>query len=114
MDDPVSAGAALAVLRAKVRLHLAVTVLPSLACSAVLAVLLRTGIAKTLLLLVTPVVCAYLLALLGLALNLLMPRLDWISEAQAVKRSGSAFTAIFGAWGSCWPLCCCISRPNRL
>ena len=38
-------------------------------------------------------------AALGLILNLMMPRLDWINEAQAVKRSGSAVLAVFVDWG---------------
>lgn len=87
------------VLRAKLRLHMLVTVVPSLLCSVVLAALLRPDVLMTALLLVTPVVFSWLCAALGLILNLLMPRLDWINEAQAVKRSGSAFAAVFVDWG---------------
>lgn len=87
------------VLRAKLRLHMLVTAIPSLLCSAVLAVLLRSDPLMTAMLLVTPVVFTWLCAALGLILNLLMPRLDWVNEAQAVKRSGSAMIAIFADWG---------------
>ena len=86
-------------LRAKLRLHMLVTAIPSLLCSAVLAVLVRPDALMTVLLLVTPVVFSYLCAALGLILNLLLPRLDWVNEAQAVKRSGSALLSIFADWG---------------
>ncbi len=87
------------VLRAKLRLHMLVTVIPSLLCSAVLLVLLRPDPLMAAMLLVTPVVFSWLCAALGLILNLMMPRLDWINEAQAVKRSGSAMLAVFADWG---------------
>ncbi len=86
------------VLRAKLLLHLAVTGVPSLLASAVLLVLLRPGLLMGTLLLLTPLVFADLCAALGLMLNLFMPRLDWDSEAQAVKRSGSAMISIFADW----------------
>lgn len=76
-----------------------VTAIPCLLCSVVLAVLLRPDALMTAMLLVTPVVFSWLCAALGLILNLLMPRLDWVNEAQAVKRSGSAILAIFADWG---------------
>ena len=39
------------------------------------------------------------MAYLGLCLNLLMPRLDWVSQAAVVKQSGSVMAAVFGGMG---------------
>ena len=39
-----------------------------------------------------------MMATLGLALNLKMPKLDWANETAAVKSSLSALIAIFGGW----------------
>ena len=86
-------------LRAKLRLHLLVTMPPALVCAAAAAAVLRTGPLGTAALLVTPLAFTDVCAVLGLALNLRMPRLDWDSEAQAVKRSGSAMIAVFADWG---------------
>ncbi len=88
------------VLRAKLLLHMLLTAPPALICSAVLAAVLHLTPAGAVLTVVIPQVFSLLCAALGLALNLLLPRLDWISEAQAVKQSGSAVLALFADWGT--------------
>ena len=87
------------VLKAKLQMHMLVTAIPALLCSAVLAVILRADLLMTLMLLVAPVVFSFLCAVLGLVVNLLMPRLDWVNEAYAVKQSGSSILTIFADWG---------------
>lgn len=83
-------------LRAKLAMGLWITVPPALAACVVLTVVIGpdgAGIA-----LLFALVLAYCLFhnLLGLVCNLLMPRLDWESEAYAIKNSGSVMAAGFG------------------
>lgn len=87
------------VLRSKLRLHMLITAAPALLCSVVLNLVLLPDPLSAVLLLVTPAVFSFLCAVLGLTVNLLMPRLDWVSEAHAVKQSGSSMLAIFADWG---------------
>jgi len=46
-----------------------------------------------------PVIVQVFTALFGLYINLLLPKLDWTNEAQAIKQSGAAFIVAFGGMG---------------
>lgn len=87
------------VLKAKLWLHMLITAIPAALCGLALDIILRPQPLMAVLMVVTPVVFSYLCAVLGLVINLLMPRLDWVSEAYAIKQSGSSFLAIFADWG---------------
>ena len=87
------------VLRAKLRMHMLITAVPAALCGLALDIVLVPQPLMAVLLAVTPVVFSWLCAVLGLVINLLMPRLDWVSEAYAVKQSGSSFLSIFANWG---------------
>lgn len=87
------------VLRAKLKLHLWISVPVSLFCSAVLSILLAPDPLSVLMLLLTPAAFILLNGLLGLVFNLKWSNLDWSSEAVAVKQSISVTAAIFSGWG---------------
>ena len=87
------------VLRSKLRLHLLVTAIPSFLCAAALDLLLRPEPLMFVMMLAAPLVFSLLCGVLGLVINLLMPRLDWVNETSAVKQSGSVILAMFADWG---------------
>lgn len=87
------------ILMAKAYMHMVITVPPTLIASAVLALALPLTEPMRLLLIVVPALMNVLFALLGVVINLLFPKFDWVSEAVAVKQSGSVAISMFGGWG---------------
>lgn len=98
-------GASLSVLRAlpikpraylesKIGLNLLVSLPAALVCSLALAIVLRPGALNTVLLFVTPVVCAFTSAVMGLFFNIKFPRLQWQNVTVVVKQSMSVFCTI--------------------
>ncbi len=83
-------------LRAKLTLHLLVTLVPALLCALCAAFVLRLPPVETALLVAVGALFILLCAAGGLAVNLKMPNLHWRSEAVAVKQSGSVMVALFG------------------
>ncbi|MDO4572826.1 MAG: hypothetical protein Q4C13_05615 [Clostridia bacterium] len=49
---------------------------------------------------ITPLAAALFSAVLGLAVNLAMPRFDWTNEAEVVKQSAAMAVSMFGAMGA--------------
>lgn len=89
-----------AVLRAKLRLHLLIA-MPCAAVSAlVLCVCLDLSPAQWLPVLLPPLASCWFSACAGLALNLCFPKLDWISEAAAVKQGLAMFLSMLSALGT--------------
>ena len=88
-----------AVLRAKLRLHLMITVPPVLLCVLSGALILRPALPLLLCLVLVPLLFAVFGALLGLAENLRHPNLDWINETQAVKSGASIILTMLLCWG---------------
>lgn len=89
------------IMRAKLKLHLAIALPPTVIAQIVLLVMLRPGIMGALALIITPLVFVYFGDVNGLALNLKFPKLDWINEASAVKQSMSTFIAMMGPMAIC-------------
>lgn len=87
------------VLRAKLRLGLALTVAPIGVCAVCVAAALRLGGVFWVLLPMVSMVFAVFYALLGLWLNLLFPNLNWVNETVPVKQGASVALAMFGSWG---------------
>ncbi len=87
------------ILRAKLLAHLAVSSGPCLLASIVTAWAAADDAAGWLLIVFVPQCFFLLTALGGLAVNLSLPRLDWLSEVQVVKQSASALVAVFGGIG---------------
>ena len=94
---PVSEGA---FINSKILLHLIITVIPQLMCSVVLAVLVRRVSVQSILVLVVPLLFAVFTAELGMMLNIMFPKLDWVSESNAVRRNTSTRLAVLISWAS--------------
>lgn len=95
-----------AVLAAKVRMHLLISLPPVAVCTLLCAIALGatpfTGLAAIIL----PAALTWFTACLGLTMNLLFPRFDWINETACVKQGASiiltmliSMMAVFGALG---------------
>lgn len=86
-----------AIVFSKVAVNLTIT-LPITAVSwGLLAYTLRAGWMESILMLAVPVIYACYSALLGVMVNLKLPKLDWTSEVAAIKQSASVLvTMIIG------------------
>ncbi len=87
------------VLRAKLALHLGLSVPATLAAQAAAIIVLRPDGLSLLWILLLPQLFGLTMALLGLWANLRHPKLDWINETQAVKQGFAVAIAMFGGWG---------------
>lgn len=95
---PVSAWQA---LRAKLKFHMIVTVVPALISVVCVECVIGFDTLNILPAIIIPVfVILFILltAALGLAVNLKMPNLDWTNETVAVKQSMGVMIALFGGW----------------
>ena len=87
-------------LAAKLKVTL-VLAIPSILISATLVVIgLHTSLIDTLWAFLIPLAYIFAFGVFGLWLNIRMPRLDWQSEAEAVKQSGSVMVSIFSGMGA--------------
>lgn len=93
---PVSA---LQVLRAKIKLHLVFTLPPVLLLGAAVIAVIKPDALTAVLMLAVAVSTVLFTAVMGLALNLKMPNLNWTSETVAVKQGFAVMLSIFGGWG---------------
>ncbi|RUT47155.1 hypothetical protein EJP82_08215 [Paenibacillus anaericanus] len=83
------------ILLSKVAVNLTVT-LPILVVSCVLLMIsLHTGWMESLLLLVIPVIYACFSAIMGVLVNLKLPKLEWTSEVTVIKQSAAVIVALF-------------------
>ncbi len=87
------------VLRAKLRLHMLITLPPVLLCVLSALLILRPSLPMLLCFVLVPLLFTVFGALLGLAENLRHPNLDWINETQAVKSGTSILFTMLIAWG---------------
>lgn len=79
-----------AVLSAKVRLHLILSLPPVVICTPLVAIAMgETAPLSCLAALALPLATAWLMAVVGLTMNLLFPKLDWVNETAAVKQGAS-------------------------
>lgn len=98
------------VLCAKLKLHLIITAVPALICTAVVLVLIGCEILGAIFSVLTVALFVLFCACFGLVMNLVFPNLKWNSEAVAVKQGMSTLITMFGGWGLvlllgfCWPL----------
>jgi len=82
------------ILLSKVAVNLTIT-LPILAVSCVLMMVsLRTGWIESLLLLVIPVIYACYSAVMGVIVNLKLPKLEWTSEVTVIKQSAAVLVSM--------------------
>ena len=87
------------ILRSKVYLHFAMTVLPALFCGAVVSVLWGLVWWEIVIVFATAVIASLLFASFDLAVNLKFPNLQWTNEVTVIKQSMSVMIAMFGGWG---------------
>lgn len=85
-----------AVLRAKLRAHLAVSLPAFLLCGGMLWRASGAGLLMGALILVTPALFLACGGALGLAVNLLLPRMEWVSETEPVKQGASVIVTMLG------------------
>ena len=86
------------VFAAKVRLHLALTMVPALFLTVALAVALRPPVLETVMMFVTVPSYVVFTAFFGLTMNLMKPMLDWKSEIYAIKQSPSVLFGVMGEY----------------
>ena len=82
----------------KQRLHLLLTVIPSLILHAAACIVFQIGVRDAIEAGVMVVLFTTFFSAFGLFMNLKMPNLNWTNEAVAVKQSGSVMISMFGAW----------------
>lgn len=82
------------IVLSKIAVNLTIT-LPVLVVSSVLMIItLRTGWLESLLLLLIPVIYACYSAMIGVIVNLKLPKLDWTSEVTAIKQSAAVLVSM--------------------
>ena len=82
------------ILRAKLRMHVILTLIPALILDIVMLVFVTPSLVDGVMMLLIPCLYVCLTAYIGLAVNLKMPKLDWTSEASVVKQSMGVLVAI--------------------
>lgn len=87
------------VLKAKLHMHLLLTLIPAAAVIASVEWIVRPSLIGALFIPVITVLFVILMAALGLLCNLKMPNLTWTSEIVPIKQSASVAIALFGGWG---------------
>ena len=91
------------VLRAKLRLHLYICLIPALIASLAAVFVARPDAADAAALIIIPLLFGVFTGILGLVENLRHPSLDWSNEAQAVKTGvGLLFTMLI-SWAALIP-----------
>lgn len=93
---PVSAKQA---LTAKLNLHLILTLIPAVPLIAAVEWVIKPSLIFAILIPVITVLFVFLMAVLGLTINLKMPNLNWTSEIVPIKQSMGVMLALFGGWG---------------
>lgn len=87
-------------LRAKLELHLAVTLPPALLCAGVLLAVVRAALPMVLLGLLAVALFVVLSAAVGLVLGVLMPSFHWTSETAVIKQSPFCLLTMLLSWGA--------------
>lgn len=86
------------VLRAKLNLHLILTLIPAIPLVAAVEWVMKPDPIYVILIPVVVVLFVLLMAVLGLVINLKMPNLNWTSEIIPIKQSMGVMLALFGGW----------------
>lgn len=86
------------VLLGKLRMHCTMLVPLAAVCAAALGVILGCGVLDILLVTAISALFGWFVGCIGLILNLMTPRFDWINEAGPCKQSAAVFLTIFGSY----------------
>jgi len=87
------------VLLSKVRMHMVVCIPATVLSAIALAILMQLNATETALLLFVPISFAMFQAYLGVCVNLLFPKFDWINEITPIKQGLSTLIAMFTGMG---------------
>lgn len=87
------------ILKAKLMLHILLTLPPVLLCAAALAWILPVTWAARILVVLSGAVYSVFGAALGLVLGLRFANLDWTNEMAVIKQGAAVTLALFGSWG---------------
>ena len=88
-----------AVLRAKLHMDYAVFLPPTLLCELALIYAFRPSAILSLMVLLIPLLMLVLMALIGLAINLKHPMLEWTTEAEPLKRGAAVLLSMLSDFG---------------
>ena len=86
------------VLKAKLQMHVGLSLLPLLFATVVLCFVIRASLPQAVCIILVALLFLVFSAVFGLALNLKKPSLDWTNETVAVKQSPAVMISIFGLW----------------
>ena len=84
------------ILLGKIALNLMLSVPTIIISAALFSMVLKTDLMSTILMFVTPIAYAFFIAIFGLYMNLLMPKMSWTHEAQVIKQSAAVMVVVFG------------------
>ena len=85
-------------LKAKLKLHLILTLIPVLVLAAAVEIVIKPPLVFAVLIPIVSAMFVLFMAELGLMLNLKSPNLKWTNETVPVKQSMSVMLALFGGW----------------
>ena len=86
------------ILRAKLAVHLILTMIPTLFCSICAVIAFELTMTGGIFVIVVPQIFIVMSALFGLFMGLLNPNLKWTNEVYPIKQSFSVMAALFGGW----------------
>lgn len=86
------------VLHAKLQLHLLLTVIPAVLLAVCACIAFKITLPYAIAILAFTLIFIFLMALIGLSLNLKMPNLNWTDPTVPVKQSLCVTIALFGGW----------------
>lgn len=86
------------VLKAKITLHLWLTVLPAVLFGVCISLALQLEIVSAILVIAVTIVYVLFSASVGVTVNLKMPNLSWTNETAAVKQSFGVMLAMMSSW----------------
>ena len=86
------------VLRAKLSMHLLLAGAVSLLCSVCAAIVLRLDALNAALVLLLPLAYIFMMAVIGMLIDLKRPNLAWTNETAPIKQGASVTVSLFGGW----------------
>ena len=86
------------VLRAKLTMHLLLAGAASLLCSVCASIVLRLDALNAVLMILLPLAYIFMMAGIGMLIDLKRPNLAWTNETAPIKQGASVTISLFGGW----------------
>ncbi len=103
------------IMFSKMMVNFIITAPASFISAGLLCISLKPDFMTGLYMFLTPLAYSIFVAAFGLALNLLMPKMDWTSDTQVVKQSAAVMVAIFAGMAIAGvPIALCMSFGPQL